>query len=209
MTTSREVDRTVAELQAENARLTAELASERDRFRVAFEHAPAGVSVVSLVQVRYVYVNPALARFFGYSADEMLRADPYRFLMDVTHPEDFPRDRAEFQRLVDGDIDSYRLTKRFIQRSGDVRWALVAISAVRAPDRTLDYVVSHLIDIHEQKLQEQSSRESRRPPASRAKARGARHARGRHRARLQQQPARDHGLHCVTREGHCCRRHAS
>jgi PAS domain S-box-containing protein len=159
MTTPPELERTVEELWAENERLTAELASERDRFRVAFEHAPVGVSVVSLAQVRYVYVNAALAGFFGCSVDEMLSADAYRFLIDATHPEDFPRDRVEFQRLVDGEIDSYRLTKRFIHRSGEVRWALVAISAVRAPDRTLDYVVSHLVDIHEQKLQEQSSRE--------------------------------------------------
>jgi two-component system cell cycle sensor histidine kinase/response regulator CckA len=77
----------------------------------------------------------------------------------VTYTDDFPQDRAEFQRMVDGEIDAYRLTKRFIRKNGEVRWALVTINAVRAPDRRMEYVASHLVDIHEQKIQEQSSHE--------------------------------------------------
>jgi two-component system cell cycle sensor histidine kinase/response regulator CckA len=156
MIDSRETERTPAELRAENERLTAELASERERFRVAFEHAPAGVSVISLPQARYLYANAELCRFFGYSKEEIFASDPYQFVINATHPEDFSRDRVEFQRLVDGTIDSYRLTKRFIHPGGEVRWALVAISAVRTPDRRIDYVVSHLIDISDQKREEQS-----------------------------------------------------
>ena len=51
------------------------------------------------------------------------------------------------------------MSKRFIRKSGEVRWALITINATRAPDRRLEYVVCHVVDIHEQKLQEQSSRE--------------------------------------------------
>ena len=99
-------ERQVAELQAEVARLTADLTSERERFRVVFEHAPAGVGVVSVERVRYVYANPAWLRFFGRSSEEMLSVDPYKWLIEASHVDDFPRDRLEFQRLVDGEIDS-------------------------------------------------------------------------------------------------------
>src|SRR4029077_19638466 len=118
-----------------------------------------GVSVVSIARLRYVYANPAWLRFFGRTSQDMLSVDPYNFLMEATHPDDFPQDRLEFQRLVDGEVDSYTLTKRFIRNSGEVRWSLITINATRAPDRRLEYVVCHLVDIHEQKLQEQASRE--------------------------------------------------
>jgi PAS domain S-box-containing protein len=159
MDDSRGTERTLAELRAENEQLKAELASGRERMRVAFEHTPAGVSVISTTYARYVYMNANMAQFFGYPIEEVLAVDPYKFILDVTYPEDFARDRAEFQRLVDGEIDGYRITKRFVRKNGDVRWAMISISAVRGEDRQLEYVVSNLVDVHEQKLQEQSHAE--------------------------------------------------
>ena len=117
----------IAAFQDISERRQAEAAfrASEERFRAAFDHAPIGVALVSL-DGRFVDVNPAMCEITGHSAEALLG----KSLQAVLHPDDLPADLALMDRLVAGEIASYRLEKRYLRPDGSSVWVLLARSLV-------------------------------------------------------------------------------
>jgi light-regulated signal transduction histidine kinase (bacteriophytochrome) len=49
---------------------------------------------------------------------------------DITHPDDLDADVESAGRLLTGEIDHYRMEKRFVHKQGHAVWALLAVSLV-------------------------------------------------------------------------------
>src|SRR3954453_916959 len=99
-----------AAIAIDNARLTEALRAEERRlaaseraFRLAFESAPVGMSVVDLHENpgHYLRVNEAMCRTLGYSADQLV-GRPYA---DITHPDDRDKDDTAMARALAGRQD--------------------------------------------------------------------------------------------------------
>jgi hypothetical protein len=73
---------------------------------------------------------------------------------ELTHPDDLAPDLAQFNRMLAGEIESYSLDKRFIHKDGHLVDARLAVSHVRKPDGSLDYVVAMVEDITARKQAE-------------------------------------------------------
>lgn len=87
-----------------------------DQFdRDLFSAAPIGLAYVGQ-DGRWLKVNPQLAEFLGYSADQLQRM---RF-HDVTHPDDLEEDVAQVERLLRQNQGSYNLPKRYIRGDGSI-----------------------------------------------------------------------------------------
>ncbi|HEX7928847.1 MAG TPA: PAS domain S-box protein, partial [bacterium] len=109
----------------------------------------------------FLQVNEEYCKFLGLPRDQLLNhPNPMQVVKDVTHPEDFEKDFAQFKRLMAGEIDSYQMEKRFIRKNGELRWGQLAVSAAPEPGGTRRYVIGHLIDITERKRAEEALRES-------------------------------------------------
>ncbi len=87
------------------------------QFRLAFENAPIGMAIVGL-DYRLKRVNKSLCDALGYSEEELLE----REFTDITHPDDLGKDKGLADRLFRGEIPSYRIEKRFINREGSLVW---------------------------------------------------------------------------------------
>ncbi len=87
------------------------------QFRLAFENAPIGMAIIGL-DYRVKRVNKSLCEALGYSEQELLE----REFMDITHPDDLGKDKELADQLFRGEIPSYRLEKRFINRDGGLVW---------------------------------------------------------------------------------------
>lgn len=87
------------------------------QFRLAFDNAPIGMAIVGL-DYRMKRVNKALCVALGYSESELLE----REFMDITHPDDLGKDKELAAQLFRGEIPTYRLEKRFINRDGGLVW---------------------------------------------------------------------------------------
>jgi len=72
-------------------------------------------------------VNRSLCEMLGYTAAE-LQALTYT---EITHPDDLGRDVDFAARLLAGEIDHYRLEKRFSHKDGHPVWGLLTVSLVR------------------------------------------------------------------------------
>jgi PAS domain S-box-containing protein len=117
----------------------------------AFEYAPIGMALVG-VDGTIVKVNRAMGEMFGYTTAEMSSLPVWR----ITHPDDMPATIAQLQRLLEGEIDTWFLEKRYFHRDGHLLWGRSTTWLVRDADGP-KYVVSQVQDITEWKhLQEQA-----------------------------------------------------
>lgn len=118
-------------------------------FRLAFEHAPIGMAVVS-PDDRFLEVNPSLCRMAGIPEDELLG----RRLADLSHPADRGPAAALRRRLLDGDDPSSTVETRLRRPDGRVLWALVCCSVVRDDAGRPSRLVAQVVDITEAKRAE-------------------------------------------------------
>lgn len=138
-------------LQTLNAYVTASAAVQESevRFRSLFNQAAVGMAMLD-EQGHWLLVNQRLCEITGYTRDELLGID----YQTITHPDDLDEDQAQGQRLVAGEIDSYRLEKRYIRKDGRVVWVLHSVGCIRAPAATPPRFVSVIEDISERKAAE-------------------------------------------------------
>lgn len=109
----------------------AALRQSQEQFRATFEQAAVGIAHVDL-EGHWLRVNQKLCDIVGYCAAELTE----RTFQDITHPDDLEADLALMQKLLDGEIQTYSIEKRYFHQSGEIVWIELTASLVRevAPD---------------------------------------------------------------------------
>jgi PAS domain S-box-containing protein len=122
------------------------LRESEERFKSAFDHAAIGMALVGR-DGRFLKVNASLCRIVGYSEEELLALS----FQEITHPADLDADLALATRLFAGEIPSYQMEKRYLNKSGGIIWVLLSGSVVRAADGSVLYGIAQIQDITERK----------------------------------------------------------
>jgi len=141
----------------EQAEAAARLEASEQHFRVAFDNAPIGMSMISLAPAStgtYLRANEAFERMLGYTSAELLG----RPIMGLTHPEDVERDTSLFHRLAGGEVPSVAFEKRYLRKDGTTVHAWVTTSVGYDADGEPLYLVTHAVDITD-RLREQAELE--------------------------------------------------
>jgi PAS domain S-box-containing protein len=95
------------------------LADSEARYRITFENAPVGILNVA-PDGRFLRVNEAACRLFGYSADELTN----KSFLEFIHPDDRAASVARVEEIRLGKIDCYDATdRRFLHKDGTIVWA--------------------------------------------------------------------------------------
>jgi len=134
--------RLISGRQRQRDEALAELAESESRFRNAFDNAPIGMALVG-PDGRWLKVNRRLCEIVGYEEEELLAKD----FQSVTYPEDLDIDLALVRETLAGKRDRYQMNKRYVHKSGDVVWVLLAVSLVRRADGRPHYFVSQIEDV--------------------------------------------------------------
>ena len=121
-------------------------ATEADQFESAFEYADIGMALVGL-DGAFLRINEAFCRIVGIPAAVMLNLD----FQSITHPDDLDADLNLLARLSSGEIQSYRLNKRYLHAEGHTVWVHLAVSMVRNPDGTPRHYVAQVQDQTDQR----------------------------------------------------------
>lgn len=125
------------------------ITESEERFRNAMEYSAIGMALVG-IEGQWLQANKALCNFLGYSQAELQSLT----FQQLTWPEDLNSDLEQLEQLVNGDINTYTLEKRYYNRSGEVVWALLAVSVVRHADGTPLYFIAQIEDINDLKQTE-------------------------------------------------------
>ena len=121
-----------------------QIRESEERLRLTHEHAPIGIGHMAL-DGTFIRVNRALYELVGYSRAELIG----RTFQEITHPDDVDEDVALARQLLEGEIPSYELEKRYIHKEGHAVWAHLTGSLVRQPDGSPLHFLAHVRDIDE------------------------------------------------------------
>jgi PAS domain S-box-containing protein len=112
------------------------VASRDERLRLGFDRAPLGIAFAS-PDGSWLQVNEHFRALIGYTREELARIT----LHSITHPEDARRETALVKKLVAGDLESYRLEKRVMEKKGRYRTIEVVVSLVRTASGEPDFFI--------------------------------------------------------------------
>lgn len=124
----------------------AALEQSEEQFRQAMQYSPIGMGLLS-PDGRWLEVNNAVCEIFGYTEEEMLATD----FQTITHPDDLEGDLANVNDLLAGEIESYNMEKRYINKAGETIWCQLSVSLVWNEDGSPKYFISQIQDITESK----------------------------------------------------------
>jgi len=130
----------------DNARLTEQLRSSEEAFRLAFESAGTGMAVLTLsgtTATRFSQVNPALCRILGRTPADVASTR----LLDVTHADDRGTVLRAVEALSSGSHDVQRPEVRWLRPQGTEVWVALTLSAVRPDDGTPVHAVCQVDDV--------------------------------------------------------------
>ncbi|MGI9321856.1 MAG: PAS domain S-box protein [Thiogranum sp.] len=119
-----------------------QLRQREEQLRLTLENAPIGILTTDL-EGKLLTVNPTLCTVLGYSPDELTGMT----VKDITHPDDWEETMNNFQQLIEGDIKSYEMKKRYIRRDGAVITGRARAGLVRDAHNEPLMVVGEIADI--------------------------------------------------------------
>jgi PAS domain S-box-containing protein len=129
------------------------LRTSQDLFANSFEFAPIGMALVA-PQGQWLKVNRALCELVGYPAEELLQ----RTFQDITHPEDLRPSLENMRKLVEAELNSYQMEKRFFHSDGRTIRVRSNVSLVRNGEGAPLYFIAQIQDITDQKRIEEELR---------------------------------------------------
>jgi diguanylate cyclase (GGDEF)-like protein/PAS domain S-box-containing protein len=125
----------------------------RERFRVAFENAPVGMSIAT-PEGRLLQVNDSLCEITGYTRDELLSMN----VATITHPEELGERAPLDEQLVAGEIDNYIRDGRLLRANGEAVWVSRHVRMLRDEDGSPLQTLTHFVDITERRTMERELR---------------------------------------------------
>ncbi len=133
--------------QTEERRIQKAIKESEEKFRELSESALAGVYLIQ--DNIFQYVNPSLAKTFGYSVDEIVGIlGP----LDLTHPDYHSEVLKNIRKRIDGNVKEVRYEFKGIKKNGEV--IDIEVHGVRINYKDKPAIVGTLIDITERKKAE-------------------------------------------------------
>lgn len=114
---------------------------EKPFFDAVFMQSPTGIALTDSTG-SFIDSNEMCALILGYSRSELIG----KTFQEITHSKDILYDMRMFNAILKGDIETYQMAKRFIQKGGRTVWARVKVNAVRTKGHT-SHLVKHIIQM--------------------------------------------------------------
>jgi len=127
------------------------LKESEEKFRQIYEHMSVGIAKVSL-RFRIESANDAYCQMLGYSQDQLTG----KHLKEITAPEILKENLIKQSQLATGQIDHYRMEKKFIHKNGSIINGILDANLVRDAHGKPLYFLGSVMDITERiKLEKQ------------------------------------------------------
>jgi PAS domain S-box-containing protein len=117
-----------------------------ENFRKIFHQAIVGIVNVS-VNGDFIELNSRFCEIVGYTMDELLKMN----YADITHPEDLKIDEQYIARVLNNEIDSFTIDKRYIHKDGHTVWTTLYSNVLRDEKRNVKSAIAVIDDITSRK----------------------------------------------------------
>jgi len=128
----------------ERKRAEEALKESEERFRLTFDQSPLGAAMLDF-DGRYLRVNAQLARFTGYSQEELTSMT----VADTTAPEEVQDTLDRIGRLGRGELSNYQVEKNFRHKDGHIVYSRLSAQVIKDTAGRPLYLLSQVEDITE------------------------------------------------------------
>ncbi|MBT8185534.1 MAG: PAS domain S-box protein, partial [Eudoraea sp.] len=119
-----------------------ELIRSEESFTGAFDNSASGMAIVDL-NGKWIRVNSSLCASLGYKEKELLKLT----VEDITHPDDYKTDLNLLNKVINGNLATYHIEKRYFHKKGHIVHAILTVTAVFDIGGNLSHFISQIIDI--------------------------------------------------------------
>lgn len=127
-----------------------QLKENDEQYISVFSQVAIGVARVAL-DGTFLEVNKKLCDIVGYSYEEMTS----KTIQDISHSDDSKNDLNSINQLLEDDIKTYSIEKRYFHKNGHIIWINLSVSLKRKLNKEPDYFISVIEDITSRKLAEE------------------------------------------------------
>jgi PAS domain S-box-containing protein len=120
------------------------------RFRNVFEHSSVGKAITGM-DGHIIMANKTYCNFIGYTQEE-IQTMSWR---DITFPEDTSKSDELINSIIDGEVDTINLEKKYRHKNGNTVWAFVNVYLQRDIYGKAEYYITSIIDITHLKFSEE------------------------------------------------------
>lgn len=131
------------------------LRKNEERFRATVTHTHIGITLISL-SGQFIDVNPSFAQMLGRTREECLNMT----IADVTHPDSLPETLQKVGELVSGQVDFFRVIKKYVRKDGSWLWAQSTVSLTQSRENDEPRIVAVTEDITDRIRTEEGLRAS-------------------------------------------------
>jgi diguanylate cyclase (GGDEF)-like protein/PAS domain S-box-containing protein len=142
-------------VKSDHERARRDLQASEQKFRMAFNNASMGMLIVNrdgMIQE----VNDAGHDMLGYTRHDLI-GEP---VSKIIHPEDVVHSLEYRNKLYSGELEHYRIQKRYLHKNGHVIHAILNASIIKSQGEYTDHMVAMIEDITQRLLAEQALQES-------------------------------------------------
>ena len=140
-----------------------EAAREQARLKFIFDSVPVGISLYSGTKDNLrgsFLINDAHLAICGVTREGV--AANQGVFRDITHPEDYARQKLLNDALEAGELARYSIEKRYLRPDGRIIWAVFSAQRIDYPDGRVE-TLGTVVDVTDLKLaQEEAAREQAR-----------------------------------------------
>ena len=126
-----------------------EIIESESKFRAVFDESPISMSLLDQ-EGNILEVNKESCRMSGYSREELLGKN----FTSVTHPDYVESSRELHEKLMQGQISSYRAERQLMTSDGTPKWIDLNVAVVNDKDGKPRFRIAHVQDIDQAKSQE-------------------------------------------------------
>jgi PAS domain S-box-containing protein len=126
------------------------LAASQHRYKMVYDNPFLGIAVGTM-DGNMQSVNDAFCAMLGYSREELFN----KHFSEFTVAEDLEKERPFIRKMEKGEIDNYKLEKRYITKSGKIITVELSISCAKNDSGQILFVIAMIQDISLRKKAEE------------------------------------------------------
>ncbi len=134
----------------ERKKAQANLKALEINFQSVFKQAAVSVMLTN-TELRVIQANQKFYQMVEYSAEEYKALPPW----SITHPRDIAESQRLTELLLNGEVDSFSLEKRYITKTGKILWVYLTSNIIKDQKGQPKLIISVAQDITDRKHAEQ------------------------------------------------------
>ncbi len=111
-------------------------------YHLIFENAMVAIGVTNS-KGEYMLVNPAWCLYMGYSPTEARHVT----VRDITPNEDMETSDETFNKLMRGELSTFRKKRRYKRKDGTNFWADLYVSGIKSPEGEINGILGIFVNI--------------------------------------------------------------